>query len=84
MALERLKAELLSEHQETVTQLEAQWTEEKETEIQLQVAKQLTSAIAAAGRASPPSERYTGGYHCPAWLHYWWLSRQEREEVALN
>ncbi|XP_036432002.1 centrosomal protein of 152 kDa [Colossoma macropomum] len=44
MALERLKAELLSQHQETVTQLEAQWTEEKETEVQMQVAKQLTSA----------------------------------------
>ncbi|KAL7867924.1 hypothetical protein SRHO_G00093080 [Serrasalmus rhombeus] len=42
--LERLKAELLSQHQETVNQLEAQWTEEKETEIQMQVATQLTSA----------------------------------------
>ncbi|KAL6474318.1 hypothetical protein MHYP_G00178790 [Metynnis hypsauchen] len=42
--LERLKAELLSQHQETVNQLEAQWTEEKETEIQMQVTKQLTSA----------------------------------------
>ncbi|XP_072529793.1 centrosomal protein of 152 kDa [Salminus brasiliensis] len=44
MALERLKVKLVSQHQEVVVQLKAQWEKEKETEIQLQITKQLASA----------------------------------------
>ncbi|KAF4081363.1 hypothetical protein AMELA_G00160580 [Ameiurus melas] len=43
-AQERQKADLASQHQETVAQLKAQWTKDKETEMQLQVTKQLASA----------------------------------------
>ncbi|KAI4872117.1 hypothetical protein NFI96_031063 [Prochilodus magdalenae] len=44
MALEKLKAQLVSQQQETIAQLKVQWTQEKESEIQKQVASQLTSA----------------------------------------
>ncbi|XP_066526078.1 centrosomal protein of 152 kDa [Hoplias malabaricus] len=44
LSLERLKTELASQHQEAIALLEAQWTKDKETEIQLQVAKELASA----------------------------------------
>lgn len=33
-----------SQHQEAVAHLKAQWTKDKETEIQLQVTKELASA----------------------------------------
>uniref|UniRef100_W5JZ82 Centrosomal protein 152 n=1 Tax=Astyanax mexicanus TaxID=7994 RepID=W5JZ82_ASTMX len=44
VALERLKTELFSQHQEAVSQLKARWEKEKEAEIQQEVAKQLSSA----------------------------------------
>lgn len=43
-ALEKQKADLAFQHQEAVAQLKAQWAKDKETEIQLQVTKQLVSA----------------------------------------
>ncbi|XP_053498224.1 centrosomal protein of 152 kDa isoform X2 [Ictalurus furcatus] len=43
-AQEKQKADFASQHQEAVAQLKAQWTKDKETEIQLQVTKQLASA----------------------------------------
>ncbi|MCJ8735943.1 hypothetical protein PDJAM_G00253320 [Pangasius djambal] len=43
-AQEKQKADFVSQHQEAVAQLKAQWTKDKEAEIQLQVAKQLASA----------------------------------------
>ncbi|MCI4381828.1 hypothetical protein PGIGA_G00256550 [Pangasianodon gigas] len=43
-AQEKQKAHFVSQHQEAVAQLKAQWTKDKEAEIQLQVAKQLASA----------------------------------------
>lgn len=43
-AQEKLKADLISQHQEAIAQLKFQWTQDKETEIQLQVTKQLASA----------------------------------------
>ncbi|KAG7323998.1 hypothetical protein KOW79_012014 [Hemibagrus wyckioides] len=43
-ALEKQKADIASQHREAVAQLKAQWTKDKETEIQLQVTKELASA----------------------------------------
>ncbi|XP_060770807.1 centrosomal protein of 152 kDa isoform X4 [Neoarius graeffei] len=43
-AQEKQKAEFASRHQEAVAQLKAQWSKDKEMEIQLQVTKQLASA----------------------------------------
>ncbi|XP_046715991.1 centrosomal protein of 152 kDa isoform X2 [Silurus meridionalis] len=43
-AQEKLKADFASQHQEAFAQLKAQWTKDKETEIQLHVTKQLASA----------------------------------------
>lgn len=43
-AQEKQKADSASQHQEAVAQLKAQWTKDKEMEIQLQVTKQLASA----------------------------------------
>lgn len=43
-AQEKQKADFASQHQEAVAQLKAQWTKDKEMEIQLQVTKQLASA----------------------------------------
>ncbi|TSM52318.1 COP9 signalosome complex subunit 2 [Bagarius yarrelli] len=43
-ALEKQKTDFASQHQDTVAHLKAQWIKDKETEIQLQVTKQLASA----------------------------------------
>ncbi|XP_053345692.1 centrosomal protein of 152 kDa isoform X1 [Clarias gariepinus] len=43
-AQEKQKADSASQHQEAVAQLKAQWTKDKEMEIQLQVTKQLAFA----------------------------------------
>ncbi|KAF5907494.1 centrosomal protein, partial [Clarias magur] len=43
-AQEKQKADSASQHQEAIAQLKAQWTKDKEMEIQLQVTKQLASA----------------------------------------
>ncbi|KAM9352013.1 centrosomal protein of 152 kDa [Symphorus nematophorus] len=46
-AVEKLRAELEAQHQASINQLKACWSEEKEAEIQLQVNSQVASAMAA-------------------------------------
>ena len=46
-AVERLRAELEAQHQASINQLKALWSEEKEAEVQLQVNSQVASAKAA-------------------------------------
>ncbi|XP_028815189.1 centrosomal protein of 152 kDa isoform X2 [Denticeps clupeoides] len=43
-AVEKLRADLLSEHQETLTRLQSQWDKEKEAEIKEQICLNLASA----------------------------------------
>ena len=45
--MERLRAELEAQHQASINQLKALWSEEKEAEVQLQVNSQVASAKAA-------------------------------------
>lgn len=45
--VEKLKAELETQHQASINQLKALWSQEKETEIQLQVNSEVASAKAA-------------------------------------
>ncbi|XP_030621163.1 centrosomal protein of 152 kDa [Chanos chanos] len=56
-SLQRLKADLDSRHQEDVERLKAQWAEEKQVEIELQVTSQLAAAKQAWHKKQDEVER---------------------------
>ncbi|CAB1331866.1 unnamed protein product, partial [Coregonus sp. 'balchen'] len=57
-ALEKLRSDLESQHQETVTKLRALWAEEKDEEVRQQVQTQLTKSKATWREEKEKTERY--------------------------
>ncbi|XP_041705638.2 centrosomal protein of 152 kDa isoform X2 [Coregonus clupeaformis] len=57
-AMEKLRSDLESQHQETVTKLRALWAEEKDEEVRQQVQTQLTKAKATWREEKEKTERY--------------------------